>query len=146
MLLALTYTQAAAPAPPPAPAGHLVRGYDGRCLDDLGNSSANRAEVVIWKCNSSDKAQLWTYSSGELVHDGKCLNDTAWGGSWTKQILYSCNHALNELWTHLGNGEYVLNAKGYRLCLDDPAFATRNGTRVIVYACKDSANQRWQKP
>ena len=40
----------------------------------------------------------------------------------------------------------MLNAKGYRLCLDDPAYSTRNGTRLIVYTCKDSANQRWQQP
>jgi hypothetical protein len=80
------------------------------------------------------------------VHNGLCLNDQAWGGNGTKVILWTCNHALNELWTHLSNGEYVLNAKGYRLSLDDPAYSTRNGTQLIVYTCKDSANQRWQQP
>jgi hypothetical protein len=147
---AMTYTTAASPSPSPTaspsptPAsGHLVRGYGGTCLDDAGNSSANRAKVQIWNCNTFDKAQLWTYSSGELVHNGKCLNDRAWGGNGTKVILYTCNRALNELWTHLSNGEYVLNAKGYRLCLDDPAYSTRNGTQLIVYTCNDGANQRW---
>ena len=152
MLLTMTYTTSSSPSPAPSPsptpppAGHVVKGYAGKCLDDSRNSSANGAKAVIWTCNAADKAQLWTYSNGELVHNGPCLNDQAWGGSGTKVILWTCNHALNELWTHLSNGEYVLNAKGYRLCLDDPAYSTRNGTQLIVYTCKDSANQRWQQP
>ena len=151
MTVAMTYTTASTPSPSPssttpAPSGHVVRGYAGKCLDDAGNSSANLAKVQIWSCNSNDKAQLWTYSNGELVHNGKCVNDQAWGGKGTKVSLYTCNHALNELWTHLANGEYVLNAKGYKLCLDDPASSTRNGTQLIVYTCHNAANQHWQMP
>jgi hypothetical protein len=148
---AMTYTTAASASPspsasPPVSSGHLVQGYMGKCVDDKANSSANRARVQIWTCNSFDKAQLWTYSNGELIHNGKCANDQAWGGNGTKVILYTCNRALNELWTHLSNGEYVLNARGYKLCLDDPAYSTHNGTALIVYTCKNSANQRWSKP
>jgi len=145
---ALTYTTAASPSPSPSPTpvpGSPVKGYAGKCLDDTLNSTANDAKIQIWTCNG-DKAQLWTYHSGELVHNGKCLNDDAWGGIRTRQILYTCNHALNELWTHLSNGEYVLNAKGYTLCLDDPAYSTKNGTQLIVFTCKDSSNQRWSLP
>jgi hypothetical protein len=152
--VAITYTtgstaspSASASSSAPAPAsGHVVQGFAGKCIDDAANSSANRAKVQIWNCDTFDKAQLWTYSSGELIHNGKCANDQAWGGNGTKVILYTCNGALNELWTHQSNGQYVLNAKGYKLCLDDPAFSTRNGTQLIVYTCKDSANQRWSKP
>ncbi|MDQ2810390.1 MAG: ricin-type beta-trefoil lectin domain protein [Actinomycetota bacterium] len=150
--VALTYTTAASPSPSPTPTtsppatGHVVKGYAGKCVDDNRNSSANGAKIVIWTCNNSDKAQLWTYSGGELIHNGKCLNDAAWGGSSTRQILYTCNRALNELWTHLANGEYVLNAKGYKLCLDDSGYSTKNGTQLIVYTCKDSSNQRWAQP
>ena len=56
----LTYTPAASasPSPTPTPSStaasvHPVKGYDGKCLDDKGNSSANRAEVVIWSCSGS---------------------------------------------------------------------------------------------
>jgi len=146
--VALTYTTAASPSPSPSPspvAGSPVKGYAGKCLDDTDNSSANDAKIQIWTCNG-DKAQLWTYHNGELIHNGKCLNDEAWGGNSTRQILYTCNRALNELWTHLANGEYVLNAKGYKLCLDDSGYSTKNGTQLIVYTCKDSSNQRWSLP
>ena len=48
----------------------------------------------------------------------------------------------NEIWSRKASGEYVLKANG--LCLDDPAYSTRNGTQLIVYTCKDTASQRWK--
>ena len=152
--VAMTYTtgptaspSASASSSAPAPAsGHVVQGYAGKCADDAGNSSANRAKVQIWTCNTFDKAQLWTYSNGELVHNGMCANDQRSGGNGSKVILYTCNRGSNELWTHLSNGEYVLKANGGKYCLDDPASSTHNGTQLIVYTCKNSANQRWSKP
>ncbi len=70
---------AASPTPTssPSPTGsvRLYRGFGGKCVDDAGNSSADRAKVQIWTCNSHDRAQQWTYSGGKLIHNGKCLND-----------------------------------------------------------------------
>jgi hypothetical protein len=149
LLLALTYSPAAAPTPSPTPGPlsyHQFKGYNGKCLDDTGNSSANRTKTIIWTCNPTDSAQYWAYSKGELIHKGSCLNDQRSGGSGSKVILYTCNGASNEIWTHLANGELVLRANGGRLCLDDPAYSTHNGTQLIVYTCKDSANQRWYQP
>jgi hypothetical protein len=137
------------PTPTPTPtagAAHLVVGYAGKCLDDAGNSSANRAKVQIWTCNSSDQAQSWKYTGGELIHNGKCANDRRSGGSGSRVILYTCNHAPDETWTHRSDGEFVLSAKGGVLCLDDPAYSTRNGTQLIVYTCKNSSNQHWSLP
>ncbi len=150
----LDYTPAssasASPSPSPtsgsAAAVHPVKGYDGKCLDDKGNSSANRAEVVIWSCSGSDRAENWKYSSSELVHNGKCLNDKGNGGSGSKVILYSCNGGSNEKWSQLSNGELKLSAHGGTLCLDDPRSSKTNGTQLIVYTCKDSANQKWSLP
>jgi|HubBroStandDraft_6_1064221.scaffolds.fasta_scaffold544175_2 hypothetical protein len=152
--VAITYTtgstaspSASASSSAPAPAsGHVVQGFAGKCIDDAANSSANRAKVQIWTCNTFDKAQLWTYKNGELIHNGVCANDQRSGGNGSKVILYTCNGGSNELWTHLSNGEYVLKANGGKYCLDDPANSTRNGTQLIVYTCKNSANQRWSKP
>lgn len=148
--LIVSFAAAASPTPTPTPTPtsapvHLVRGYAGKCVDDAGNSSANGAKVQIWTCNGSDQAQSWAYSNGELIHNGKCLNDRRWGGKGSHVILYTCNHALNETWTHL-SGEYVLSAKGSVLCLDDPAYSTRNGTQLIIWTCKNSSNQHWSLP
>jgi Ricin-type beta-trefoil lectin domain len=150
----LSYTPAgatASPSPSPSPttssgAVHPVKGYDGKCLDDKGNSSANRALAVIWSCNSTDQAQNWSFSNDEFIHNGKCLNDQGNGGIRSKVILWTCNGASNEKWSELANGEIRLHSHNNELCLDDPGYSTKNGTQLIVYTCKGSANQKWALP
>ena len=152
LTVAMTYTTGASPTPSPTPTSpvsnapyHQYKGYAGKCLDDSGNSSAIRAKVQIWTCGASDKAQYWQFTGGELVHNGLCVNDQHSGGNGSHVILYSCNGAANEIWTHLANGEFKLKANGGQYCLDDPAYSTRSGTQLIVWTCKDSSNQRWSQ-
>lgn len=137
----------ATPSPSPsASAGvPLIRGFGGKCVDDKADSTANRAEVIIWTCNSADPSQGWKFTGGELVHDGKCANDRGNGGSGTKVILWTCNHAADETWTHAGSdGEFVLASRSHgRLCLDDPGSSTANRTQLIVYTCRNTSNQHW---
>jgi hypothetical protein len=140
--VSLSYSRTAAPAP----ASKEVRGYAGMCADDPGGSSALRTAIVAWKCSGSDAAQAWSFAGGELRHGGMCANDKASGGSGSSVVLYTCTGGTNELWSHNSHGEYVLKAHGSTLCLDDPAYSTRNGTHLFVYTCKDSANQRWSLP
>lgn len=122
-----------------------ISGYGGKCLDDRGNSSSNRAEVIIWSCNSGDSAQGWTFSSSELKHNGKCANIQGGGGSGSKLILWSCNSSSNEKWFHSSsNGEYVSAETGHGLiCVDDPGYSKTNGKQLIVYTCHNSSNQHW---
>jgi hypothetical protein len=137
--VSLSYSQTAAPAP----VSHEIKGYAGQCADDNGNSSAPRARVQIWNC-VNNASQQWSFSKGELKHGSLCMNDKGTGGSGTKIILWSCTGAANETWTHNAKGEYVL--KGNGLCLDDPAYSTRNGTQLDVYRCIGGSNQRWSLP
>jgi hypothetical protein len=125
---------------------HPVKGFGGKCVDDNGNSSANRAKVQIWNCSSTDQAENWTFSNGEFKHNGKCLNDQGNGGIRSHVILWSCNGASNEKWSELANGELKLRSHGGTLCLDDPRSSTKNGTQLIVYTCTDNANQKWSLP
>ena len=140
----LTYTPAG--STPSSGAVHPVVGFDGKCLDDKGNSSANRAAVVIWACSGSDQAENWKFSNGEFIHNNKCMNDQGNAGSGGHVILYTCNGGSNEKWSELANGELKLQAHGGKLCADDPRSSTKNGTQVIVYACHDTANQQWKLP
>jgi hypothetical protein len=145
LYLGLDYTtpgQSTGPSSGPVP---LVKGYKGMCLDDKGNSSGNKTKVILWTCNSSDSAQSWTYSNGELQHNGKCANVQGGGGSGSKVILWSCNGASNEKWFHSStNGEFVLSSQTHGLlCLDDPGYSTTDRTQVIVSDCKNSSNQHW---
>ena len=139
--VSLSYSQTAAPAP----VSHEIKGYAGKCADDNGNSSAARTKVQIWNC-ANNASQQWSFSRGELKHGSMCMDDKATGGAGSPVILWTCNGASGEIWTHNSHGEYVLKAHGGTLCLDDPAYSTRNGTQLVVYTCKDTANQRWSLP
>ncbi len=134
--VSLSYSQTPA-------ASHEIRGYAGKCADDNGNSSAPRTKVQIWSC-VNDASQQWSFSNGELKHGSMCMNDKGTGGNGSPIILWSCNGASNEVWSHNASGEYVLKANG--LCLDDPAYSTKNGTQLDVYRCNGGANQRWSLP
>ncbi len=124
----------------PAPASHGIKGYGGKCADDNGNSSARRAKVQIWSC-VNDASQQWSFTGGELKHGSLCMNDQGNAGNGGHVILWSCNGASNEVWKHTSSGEYVLQSNG--LCLDDPAYSTRNGTQLDVYRCHNGSNQHW---
>ena len=123
-----------------------VHGFDGTCLDDKGNSSAKRASVIIWSCNNTDQAQGWTFSGSELKIHGMCLNAKGNGKQGSKLILWSCNGSANEIWSHRSNGEFVEKANGYKLCIDDPGYSTKNGTQPFMYACNNGKNQLWTLP
>jgi Ricin-type beta-trefoil lectin domain len=125
---------------------HPVKGYDGKCLSDKGNSGSNGAKVIIWSCNGSDQAENWTFSGGELKHNGKCLNDQGNGGNRSKVILYSCNGGSNEKWSEMANGELKLSSHNGTLCVNDPGSSKTNGTQMIVYTCKDTSNEKWSLP
>jgi hypothetical protein len=142
--LGLDYTTPGESTPSTGPVS-LVQGYGGLCVDDKGNSSANKTKVILWTCNSSDAAQGWTFSAGELVHNGKCANVQGNGGSGTKLILWTCDRASNELWFHSStDGEFVLSSQTHGLlCLDDPGYSTADRTQLIVWTCKNSSNQHW---
>jgi Ricin-type beta-trefoil lectin domain len=142
----ITVTIASSSAlPPPKPVVKAIRGYGGKCVDDPANSSAKGIKIELWSCDTS-AAQNWALRGGQLQHNGKCANDAGNGGSGGSVILYTCTKASNDIWTHKSNGEYVLKAHSGKLCLTDPGYSTKNGTKLVVYTCKDTANQRWTLP
>jgi Ricin-type beta-trefoil lectin domain len=136
------------PSATPTPVGitGLISGFAGKCVDDAGNSSALRAKVEIWTCNRGDKAQPWKYASGELMHNGLCLNAKGSGGNRSKIILWTCERSPNETWIYELNHTYKLKAHGWTLCLDDPGNSAKNGTQLIVYTCHNTPNQHWSLP
>jgi len=137
---------ASSTSPAPGPPVHPIKGFDGKCVSDKGNSSANRTKIIIWNCSGTDQAENWKFSNNEFIHNGKCMNDQGNGGIRSKVILYTCNGASNEKWLELANGELELKSHGGNLCLDDPRSSTTNGTQLILYTCTDNANQKWKLP
>ena len=129
----------------PPPVVTAIKGYDGKCVDDTGNSSAKDTKIQLWSCTNSAE-QNWSFSGSYLKHNGDCANDESDGGNGSKVILYPCSKAQNDLWTHKSNGEYVLAAHSGRLCLTDPGYSKSNGTQLTVATCVNTANQHWTLP
>jgi Ricin-type beta-trefoil lectin domain len=139
-------TPSASSSSPTKASYHVSRGFDGKCIDDAGNSKSLRAKIQIWSCDTFDPAQGLTYSSSELHHNNLCLNAKGNGKSGSKVILWTCNGSGNEIWTHKSNGELVEKANGSKYCLDDPGYSTKNGTQLFVYTCNNGPNQHWTLP
>jgi endo-1,4-beta-xylanase len=149
-------TPSASPSPSPSPSAtpspsaapvHLVRGFDGTCLRDTGDSAAERTKIVIWACDPTAQGQGWTYRGDELrIRGDMCVNAKGRGTSGSPAILWRCNGSPNEIWIHESDGEYVLKVNGYKLCLTDPAYSVSNGTQAVVRACADARDQRWSLP
>lgn len=153
-VLLLTEAASTSPTPTPTPTSSvptggvtgIIKGYDNKCVDDSGNSSSIRGKVVIWNCSGSDKAEQWRYASGELIHNGLCLDDKGNGGSGSKVILWTCNESSGEQWNHVLNNTFQVKAHSFTDCLDDPAYSKKNGTQLTLYTCHASSNQKWTVP
>ena len=72
----------------------------GMCLDVHGGFSFNGDPVTLWGCNGTGAQQWIPESNGTLVNpnSGKCLDDTAWGGSGTALEIWGCNSGENQVW------------------------------------------------
>jgi hypothetical protein len=115
-----------------------VRGYDSKCVDDSGGSTANGNKIDIWSCTGKAPQQVTFAASGELALLGKCVT----GGKTA--FLEPCADTPGQVWRRLANGSYVLKLNGK--CLTDPGSSKRNGTGLTLAACKNTANQHWSLP
>ena len=136
-----------------AASGALVTGPAGRCLTAAGGKLAARVKVVASACLAGEPSQSWTLSGGALrLHGGLCLNAKGRAGAGSGLILWRCDASANESWLYrTASHEYQLKAHGYQLCLTVPGKTVpgktvRNGTPLVVAACKGTADQRWTLP
>ena len=143
-------------APGQGPAGAVALDLGGKCLNDVGNSSANGTRADIWTCNGST-AQHWTYvQDGTLRIHGKCLvPPSSSPASGAKVELEPCTGRPVQQWwltyprstkSSLGPIPVTLRNPASGMCLTDPAFSTTNGIRVAVKTCNGFRNQAWTMP
>jgi Ricin-type beta-trefoil lectin domain len=129
----------------PAATGPIVSGLRStKCVDDLGNATANDTPIVISDCNGSPE-QAWTVDSdGTLQINGKCLD--IYRAEKTNRApveLWTCHGGVNQQWQST-DGTLVNPNSGK--CLDDPRWNTTNGTQLEIYTCNGGLNQQWQLP
>jgi GH25 family lysozyme M1 (1,4-beta-N-acetylmuramidase) len=153
-LASFTWTVSAAPGT--GPTGPVKLDLGGKCLNDVGNHSANGTTASIWSCNASS-AQKWTHApDGTLRIHGKCL--VVPGASPTdgdKVALEPCTADASQQWRPAyprtinpaaGATPVSLLNRGSGLCLADPGSSTQNGAAVMVWSCDGQPDQAWTLP
>jgi GH25 family lysozyme M1 (1,4-beta-N-acetylmuramidase) len=149
-----TWTESVAPNTGPSGAVRLATG--GKCLNDVGNKSANGTQADIWTCNGST-AQQWMYvQDGTLRIHGKCLvPPSSSPASGAKVVLAACTGAPLQQWwltyprsisPSLGAIPATLLNPASGMCLSDTGWSTANGTRVVAGSCNGFKNQAWTLP
>jgi hypothetical protein len=152
MSMELQYTSLApssSPSATPSPSASrpgVIKGYDGKCVDDAKNSRNKGAKAVIWSCSTKDHAEQWTLVGGQLRLNGLCLSSRGDAANGTAVILYTCNQSQGEIWEHLKNGSVANKEQDGALCLTDPNYAKKNGTQLILATCRNTSDQHWSMP
>jgi hypothetical protein len=126
------------------------------CMDNYGNSSAQRVPIKTWSCNKSDSAQQFVLTSvGSnrfLLKDAKgtCVDDTGdrvgTSGNQVYVMTYRCNSSDHaQVWMWSGSGGYHELKNAYNNgCINDPGSSRAPGTQLIVYSCSpNSSNEHW---
>jgi len=144
-----------------AGSGQVRLDWDGKCLNDAGNSSANGSKVEIWACTSDAAAQVWSFKPstapglvadaglsqlGSIEIHGKCLSTSAnSAASGAKLQLWACNGASSELWEITGADGGLYNPASGR-CVDDTGESKTNGSQLDIYSCNGVPWQNWLLP
>jgi len=125
-------------------------------MDNLKNKAAKGNPVVIWLCNSSDKAQQWVGQSDGTIrlkdNTKFCLDVTGQKTADRSTVgISTCNGGTNQQWTlqtmttgaGAKSGLTELLGKQSNKCLDVKANSTTNGTQLEIFTCTGGNNQAW---
>jgi hypothetical protein len=77
-----------------------VRAY-GKCLDIVGNGTANFTKVELWTCGGAGGQQWRGQSNGSLLNpqSGRCLDDpSGTTANGTQLQIYDCNGLWTQQW------------------------------------------------
>jgi GH25 family lysozyme M1 (1,4-beta-N-acetylmuramidase) len=147
-----SFTWTVSAAPGTGPTGPVRLDAGGKCLNDVGNSSANGTQTDIWTCNGST-SQKYTYAQDESLRiHGKCL--TAQGSAALKVLLEPCTGTSSGQWMPVYPRSVNAKAGAVPLALVNPASgwclgvpgSTSNGARVLAGSCNGTTYQAWTPP
>ncbi|HTT54202.1 MAG TPA: ricin-type beta-trefoil lectin domain protein [Streptosporangiaceae bacterium] len=121
--------------------GTVSAGVPGVCLSRV--KYARNAAVVIARCGSGTRRQLWRIT-GQAVEDGTFCLAVASRSNTAGVHLRRCNGSPYQQWTALGTGQ-LRNALAGR-CLRDPGGSTVVGAALSVGSCTQVSSRDWWLP
>lgn len=120
----------------------------GKCMDIIGNATANGSRVGIYDCAGTHNPQLFEWAQNGTIRvwpNGttlKCITNAGGASANGNQIqINDCTGSASQLWTMNNNGA-IVNPSTNK-CIDNPSNATTNGTFLQLYDCLGNASQNF---
>ncbi|WP_438306728.1 ricin-type beta-trefoil lectin domain protein (plasmid) [Streptomyces sp. HUAS TT11] len=114
-----------------------------RCIDVVGGKAVQGARLMIWDCSSTAASQHWVFKAdGSMRGLGMCVQLA--GGSTadgTVLELAHCNGDAAQQFTL--NTRHDLVSGLADKCADVRDEGTKNGTRLQLWSCAGTDNQKW---
>jgi GH25 family lysozyme M1 (1,4-beta-N-acetylmuramidase) len=139
----LSFTWTVIAATGAGPTGPVRFGVGGKCLDDVGDRSANGTPVALGSCTGS--AAQWTAAADRSLRiHGMCLSVSGPARrSGAREVLKPCAGYPSQQWA-AGTGAHLVNGGAGR-CLSGSASGT-SGSRVWLGTCAAGASRAWTLP
>ncbi|MEU7800458.1 ricin-type beta-trefoil lectin domain protein [Micromonospora arborensis] len=135
----------ASPKPQPVGSAGPIIGYgSGRCIDVTDGAYQSTPQLQIWACNGGPNQQWTIYSDGTVRAFGKCM--TVSGGSTAngaKIVLSTCSGSASQQF-NLNNAHDLVNRRADK-CVDAVDLQNSNGTRLQLWDCGGTPNQKWHR-
>ncbi|MFC3499563.1 ricin-type beta-trefoil lectin domain protein [Micromonospora krabiensis] len=134
--------QTTSTAQPSGSARAIIGHESGKCLDVTDGAYTSNPQLQIWTCNGGPNQQWTPYSDGTLRAFGRCM--TVASGSTAdgaKILLSACNGGASQL-IGLNKAHDIVNRKADK-CVDVKDMQTGNGTRLQLWTCAGTDNQKW---
>ncbi|MFD9737590.1 ricin-type beta-trefoil lectin domain protein [Umezawaea sp. NPDC059074] len=114
----------------------------GKCADVKGENPAN-GDVWLWQCFGPPGESWEANGDGAVRSLGTCLDigDVVNG---TKTVVAGCHNGLSQQWSVRPDGTFV-NVQSAR-CVDVQSAGTADGTKIQLWDCVGTAQQRWSVP
>ncbi|MGZ3145072.1 ricin-type beta-trefoil lectin domain protein [Lentzea chajnantorensis] len=114
----------------------------GKCADIKGENPAN-GTVWLWQCFGPQGETWAAIGDGAIRSMGACLDIGALPNG-TPTVVATCHNGLSQQWTARPDATFV-NVEASR-CLDVYAGLVDNGTKIQIYDCVGTPQQRWSVP
>jgi len=121
-----------------------IKATNGICLD-ASQRSQNGGKVHMWKCDTKNQNQQWSYNSatGQIKNDhGICLDASQRGTRGGKVHMWTCDtNNKNQQWVYNASTGQIKARHG--ICLDASQRTTVGG-KVHMWSCDTrNLNQQW---
>jgi hypothetical protein len=123
------------------PTASIVSYASGKCID-VTNEGQTGTPIEIWQCSPITAWKTWAfYSDGTIRSQGHCMTVAGGSGNGTPIEVAGCNGGASQRF-NLNNAHDLVNIAADK-CVDVKDQNTDNGTKLQLWSCGGTSNQKW---